>query len=195
MAHGREEARDGHAVVDRSHERACGLARGPEPIAHRLGQVARDRSVRSEGEDAGPGAAEGEAVGGRPFGWRTALRRTRAGTALARALRTDPPGNDRRGPNRPVRVRGRGSPRGPHSKRRPEAARRTAESPACPRSAGRTGGLRWPGRSADSRVCGRAEAVRLIRGSRSPRGARPQGCRSAARKPRPHPRRPPEGFP
>src|SRR5207253_2319729 len=59
-AQGGDEACDGHAVVDRSHERACRLALGPEPIAHRLGQVARDRSVRGEGEDAGPGAAEGE---------------------------------------------------------------------------------------------------------------------------------------
>src|SRR5207244_9195339 len=62
-AQGGEEACDGHAVVDRSHERACRLAPGPEPIAHRLGQVARDRSVRGEGEDAGPGAAEGEPGG------------------------------------------------------------------------------------------------------------------------------------
>src|SRR5438105_1582660 len=44
----------------------------------------------------------GRSRGRRPFGWRTALLRTLAGTALARALRTDPPGNDRRGPNRPV---------------------------------------------------------------------------------------------
>src|SRR5439155_1456792 len=57
-AQGGKEACNGHAIVDGGHELACGLARGPEPIAHRLGQVARDRPSRSEGEDAGPGAAE-----------------------------------------------------------------------------------------------------------------------------------------
>src|SRR5207249_672692 len=62
---GGQQACAWNAVVDRGHEGGRGVAARPERIAHRLGEESGDARIRSEGEDAGPRAAETDARGAR----------------------------------------------------------------------------------------------------------------------------------